>query len=175
MKDTNDIFKEMPFSKEDILRILKQYPELNEHGICYYPKQEKEEESQRVSSFFSDIRLKRIEFSYNWLKQIKKIKSINYRHSSRGLKHIVEWIEGCPGSYMPNGLLIVGALLCGFTMKRESHTSPYVYFNISQKSLKNTDAYKKKYNIQPSVNKKSLYKNLFKKYLEEQNETKNNY
>ncbi len=65
-----------------------------------------------------------------WLTQVKKIKSINYKHSSYGLKHIAEEEIG----YVSNGAFIAAAIHCGFDVK-EYCDWPNVHFNMSNKSI----------------------------------------
>jgi hypothetical protein len=61
---------------------------------------------------------------------MSKIKTINYRHSSYGLKHIA---EKHLGTYISNGEIIAAMILSGFTYKCER--GPNAHFNVSEKSV----------------------------------------
>jgi len=64
----------------------------------------------------------------------KKIKSINYRVSSYGIKHDV---ERRMGHYVSNGELIASMIVLGFEYKRPTGSAGInCYFNVSMKSLK---------------------------------------
>ncbi len=65
-----------------------------------------------------------------WLKKVNKIKTINRKHSSYYLKHVAEQEIG----YITNGVFIAAAIDCGFNF--ESDDSPNVFFNMSEKSIK---------------------------------------
>ena len=64
-----------------------------------------------------------------WLNGRTKSKTINTRHSSYGLKHIVE--KRLPSGYCSNGQFILVALHCGFRMSGSYN----VCFNIAEKSI----------------------------------------
>ncbi len=63
----------------------------------------------------------------------ESIQGINERHSSYGLKHMIE--HSGAADYVTNGAFIAAAIHAGFTYKLTPH-SPNVMFNISEKSLK---------------------------------------
>jgi hypothetical protein len=65
------------------------------------------------------------------LEGMEKIKAINRRYSSYGLKHLFEKKTG----YIPNGIFIAAAIHCGFRYKAYGN-SPNPCFNISNASLK---------------------------------------
>jgi len=66
-----------------------------------------------------------------WLQSKTKIKTINGKWSSYGLKHLAEDEIG----YVTNGAFIRAAIHSGFAY-RLSPSNPNVEFNISEKSLK---------------------------------------
>ena len=66
-----------------------------------------------------------------WLENINKIKTINTKHTSYGLKHIAEKHIG----YITNGVFIAAAIYCGFDFKVRAR-NPNVMFNMSEKSIK---------------------------------------
>ena len=57
----------------------------------------------------------------------RMINSINTKHSSYGLKHIV---ERCLGSYVSNGELIAAMILCGYKYKRYRYNGINCHFNV---------------------------------------------
>jgi hypothetical protein len=62
-----------------------------------------------------------------WLNRHKKIKRLNHRSSSYGLKHRAQHSIG----YVTNGMFIAAAVTSGFRVHRCSPTSPNAWFNIS--------------------------------------------
>lgn len=80
------------------------------------------------------VPFKNINIIANYLKNnIRKIKTINTRNSSYGLKHIIENVLGKEvDHYVSNGELILSALLAGFKMDN-SRINPY--FNMSKKDI----------------------------------------
>jgi hypothetical protein len=65
------------------------------------------------------------------LEGMGKIKAINRRYSSYGLKHLFEKKTG----YIPNGVFIAAVVYCGFRYKAYNN-SPNPCFNIANASLK---------------------------------------
>lgn len=63
----------------------------------------------------------------------KPIKSLNKRHSSYSLKHVVENIIG---DYVSNGELISAMIILGYSFKIAHYDSPNCYFNVSAKYKK---------------------------------------
>lgn len=139
-------------TKKQVEEVLKKYPDLHYYGFgfrMYEPmtiqerdklKREKLKELQQ--HFFNS--LKEIEHVVNLLQHIKKIKTINERHSSYGLKHWAE--KTAPGRYISNGSFIVGAILTGFETIIDG---PNAWFNISEKSFKEVS--KEGITMSPSV------------------------
>mgnify|MGYP000932178475 CR=1 FL=1 len=70
----------------------------------------------------------------NWCYSIAKIKSINLKRTSYGLKHIFENSKN--GFYITNGAFKGAMLECGFDYKPVSSSSPNWHFNVSEKSIK---------------------------------------
>jgi len=121
--------------KSEILKILKQYPTLNSFGFGLYNEgrglsvNERMSELKKLQDQLLD-NVEQIQDVVSWLEDIDKIVSFNKRHSSYGLKHIVEKYAH---RYVANGSFIVGSVLSGFKVQI---ATPNAYFNISEKSLK---------------------------------------
>lgn len=60
---------------------------------------------------------------------VRKIKSINYRHTSYGMKHV---IETCVNFYISNADLKKAMVECGFTATQTDKIN--WHFNVSEKS-----------------------------------------
>jgi hypothetical protein len=74
--------------------------------------------------------LAKVELTAKWLRlHIKRIKTINTRSSSYGLKHVVEREIG----YITNGVFIAAAMIEGYPY-RTRRNFPNVYFGMSQQS-----------------------------------------
>jgi len=71
------------------------------------------------------------EKTVEWLKQIKKIKSLNRNSSSYGIKHFVEKDTG----YITNGVFIAAAIHSGFEHKSCRPSSINAFFNMSERSF----------------------------------------
>jgi hypothetical protein len=75
-------------------------------------------------------------FVVETLSRVDRIQSINKNiPSSYGLKHIFEKLPNAPGHYISNGVLIAGAIHCGFKYKKYEDR-PNAYFNMSSLSIK---------------------------------------
>jgi hypothetical protein len=121
-------------TREIIINILQEYPELNDFGFGLYNSGRGLTQSEKKNALGNDKkdllnRLEEFEKVCDWLSTKIKIKSINTKRTSYGLKHLVEQELGC---YISNGMLIVAAIHCGFKVKRKSHNA---MFNISEKSF----------------------------------------
>ena len=85
------------------------------------------------------------EKTVEWLKQIKKIKSLNRSISSYGLKHIVEKDIG----YITNGTLIAAAVHSGFYHKSCQLGGLNAFFNMSNRSINEADRRRHKNSAKP--------------------------
>jgi hypothetical protein len=104
--------------------ILKQYPQLFRYGF-----------STKTQTSFSDQDFELAERVADWLKsRISRAAKIQESINSYNMKHIA---EKDMHEYVPNGVLILAALRCGFSMKRcPEHGNPNVYFDMSSKDWK---------------------------------------
>lgn len=123
-------------SSKDIQNAIKKQPQLTNHGIGIYRNGRGLTLAQRKEKFDEDQRLllksvDAFEKACQWLSTKSKIKTINKRHSSYGLKHMAEKEIG----YVTNGVFIAAAIHCGYNVQ-VSPDGPNVSINISEKSLK---------------------------------------
>jgi len=114
--------------REKLELILDKIPVLTQLNTRIY----KENASIEDHEYLFD-HIEEFEKACIWLKSIDKIKSINKRHTSYGLKHIV---ERAINFYISNDAFIAAAVYSGFDVKLIDD-SPNVLFNISEKSIKN--------------------------------------
>lgn len=124
-------------SREQIQKTIDKLPRLTDFGVGLFDHgrglspaqfQEKFQKEQETLLNSTDAFFKTCE----WLSEIEKIKTINSKHTSYGLKHIAEKDIG----YITNGVFIAAAIHCGFDFKTRAG-SPNVIFNMSEKSIKN--------------------------------------
>lgn len=122
-------------NREDIQRIMDEVPGLNDFGIGVYDQRRKKPEEREKELAEGRAHLLKSVDACNkvcqWLGQIDKIKTINDRHSSYGLKHVAEEDIG----YITNGVFITAAIHCGFPY-RIKPGRPNVEFGMSEKSIK---------------------------------------
>lgn len=80
--------------------------------------------------------VEQIQKTCEWIKtNLEPQKTVNYRRTSYGLKHIVEKTTG----YISNGQFIVAALICGYTMGRKPDWGYNPSFNIKELSVKRAE------------------------------------
>lgn len=123
-------------TKKDIAQVIKQIPELNDFGIGLYNRGRglSEEEKREKLKEGQEALLNNADWCTvicEWLRPMQKIKTINRRHTSYGLKHI---FERDSGQYVTNGAFICAAVHSGFDYKL-TPSNPNVSFNISERSL----------------------------------------
>ncbi len=78
------------------------------------------------------------------------IKNINTRHSSYGLKHI---LERSMGKYISNGELITAMIICGYKHKRYRLNGLNCYFNVGNVNEKRLRDRLKTFNLITNNNK----------------------
>ena len=105
-------------SKPDIEKAISKLPELTIFGVGIYENGRGLSKPERDRKFQEDQEsliqsVEPFDKTCAWLSQIEKIKSINTRRSSYGLKHIAEKDIG----YIANGVFIAAAIHCGFDFK----------------------------------------------------------
>jgi hypothetical protein len=119
----------------DMDRVLEREPLLGDFGFGVWDPRSKTPEERAA-----DLRLNReyireprslAQFmaARGWLRQFRKIKALNRRGTSYGLKHDAEDDIG----YVTNGCFIAAAIAEGFTVRRAGAygDSPNAWFNIS--------------------------------------------
>ena len=116
---------------------LAKHPYLNAHGIGLFdgfrgkPLEERraiqERDRRKLRGSVSDVAR-----TVEWLRaNIKPIKTINGRHTSCGLKHIM---ERHVGYYVTNGVFIAAALIEDYPVRFNDGPNPC--FGMSEKSIK---------------------------------------
>jgi hypothetical protein len=122
-------------TRRDLDSIMDRYPTLTAFGFGIFDDP-RANTASIYQQRFHECRVKLLESveqcsrAYQWLAPVAKIKTINERHSSYGLKH---WVEQYNSPYYcSNGAFIAAALLLDFKVDRDG---PNARFNMSQRSL----------------------------------------
>jgi hypothetical protein len=111
-------------------RVLVAEPELTDFGYGVFAQERKTAEARQTEfaqhreTIRRPISLAQFIAARRWLSQWGKLKSLNQRGSSYGLKHVAEDEIG----YVTNGVFIAAAIAEGFRVRREG---PNALFNIS--------------------------------------------
>jgi hypothetical protein len=96
---------------------------------------------RRREAYESDWSFDQFELAWIYLSHQRKIKSINRRTGSYGLKHRAENLTrefghfGPLGNYVSNGMLIAAAYSLGFEVRPIAHDNYNAYFNISMTTV----------------------------------------
>lgn len=123
-------------TRDDIAAVMAKIPDLNDFGIGFFcghrskPAKERaqilrRDREQLLASAEDCTRV------CKWLAGLEKIRTINDRRTSYGLKHFAAGSIG----YVTNGVFIAAAVHCGFRY-RLIPGSPNVQFGISERSLR---------------------------------------
>lgn len=115
----------------EVKKIIDRYPLLNDYGLGYGSHEfDLAEERGHLASEKS---VTEIIAASQWVSaHWARIKTINDRHTSYGLKHIYERVTG---EYATNGQFIVAMLLAGFTAQMEGFNPR---FAVSERSVSKT-------------------------------------
>ncbi len=133
----------IPMTRDDIKKIMDKNQELNDFGFGYY-FEVKRMPSDEMNKWFEKNRQRLLDKDKEctsiceWLLNIQKRKTIDKSVTSYSLKHIAEKEIG----YITNGAFICAAIHMGFNFKI---ISPNAYFNMSWKSIKESNGYRKHY------------------------------
>jgi hypothetical protein len=117
-------------------RILAQEPQLNDFGIGVYDWRLKSpaERTEELARLREEIRrpdaLAAFLAARGWLRRFGKLKAVNRRGTSYGLKHVAEKEIG----YLTNGVFIAAAIAEGFTVRQAGWRSPNVWLNVSSRA-----------------------------------------
>jgi hypothetical protein len=140
-------------AKSMLAPVLDEHPELTQHGFdsiwhgskddLRKPIEEREAmfAERRKEAYESDWAADQFELALIFLGAQTKIKTMNLRESSYGLKHRAENLSRefgmfkHLGDYVSNGMLIAAAYSTGFSVKRIGRTSYNAYLNISSKTV----------------------------------------
>lgn len=104
-------------SKQVMTAILNNELRLNVLGFSYFSTSSDDFEMYR-KDMLSMHSLNEFEKARSWLAKQPKIKKLNYRCSSYGLKHAAERSIG----YVSNGVFIAAAIAEGFQVKRRRNS-----------------------------------------------------
>jgi hypothetical protein len=123
--------EELDAAAVDMDRILTQEPRLNDYGFGFSPGYRTLAERE---AYFHVCRetireprsLAQFIAARGWLRQFPRLKSINRRTTSYGLKHVAAHDIG----YVTNGVFIAAAIAEGFVVQRAGN-GPNAWFNIS--------------------------------------------
>ncbi|SEN29958.1 hypothetical protein SAMN05216404_103303 [Nitrosospira multiformis] len=127
-------------SREYIKAVMEKVPDLTNFGIGIYGRGKGMSSTEYKKKFLEERKnlLDNVEMFVmvcNWLMSKQKIKTINQKHSSYGLKHIAQQQIG---EYVTNGVFIAATVHCGFIYKRIPD-SPNVKIGIGERSLKSVE------------------------------------
>jgi hypothetical protein len=120
---------------ETLRRALDAEPLLNDFGYGVFDghRMSKQQKSAKIAAdraaMFEPRSLEQFEAVRAWLRQFPKIKQVNRRVTSYGLKHVAEHDIG----YVTNGVFIAAAIAEGFQVERAGG-SPNAWLAISAKA-----------------------------------------
>ena len=124
----------------DMDRVLEREPQLSDNGFKQFersrPRAEHDAEFlQWREGMRAPRSLAQFMAARGWLRQFSKIKALNRRGTSYGLKHCAEDDIG----YVTNGVFIAAAIAEGFTVRCIEFGSPNAWFNISTEAWRHTE------------------------------------
>jgi hypothetical protein len=132
---------ELATAAADMDRVLEREPQLGDFGFGVWDSRRKTRE-ERAADLLRDrdfIRAPRSLAQFmaarGWLRQFGKLKALNRRGTSYGLKHCAEDDVG----YATNGVFIAAAIAEGFTVRRADFDSPNAWFNVSTKAWRHAE------------------------------------
>jgi hypothetical protein len=131
---------ELAAAATDMDRVLELEPQLSDNGFKQFarnrPRAEQDADFLKWRESIREPRsLAQFVAARGWLKQFSKIKTLNQRGSSYGLKHCAEDEIG----YLTNGVFIAAAIAEGFAVRRTDPGSPNAWLNISTEAWRRTD------------------------------------
>jgi hypothetical protein len=124
----------------DMDRVLEREPQLGDFGFGVFAKTREERAADllRNRDLIREPRsLAQFMAARGWLSQFGKIKALNRRGTSYGLKHCAEDDVG----YATNGVFIAAAIAEGFTVRRAGAygDSPNAWCNISTEAWRHVE------------------------------------
>lgn len=123
-------------TQDDLEQILADHPTLCDFGFgTYHPRslrQSKAAFAEQLEGARAALRshLDQVNVCLRWLKDVERLKLVNEKRTSYGLKHCVERNAGV---YVTNGAFIVAAIFAGFKMKK---CEPNAFFNVAEKTIR---------------------------------------
>jgi hypothetical protein len=124
----------------DMDRVLEHEPLLSDNGFKQLRgrRSQAEHEAQFIQ-WREDMRTPRslgqLMAARGWLRRFGKIRALNRRGTSYGLKHCAEDDIG----YVTNGCFIAAAIAEGFNVRRVESGSPNAWFNISAEAWRHVE------------------------------------
>jgi hypothetical protein len=126
---------EMAAAASDMAAVLEREPHLSDFGFGVFDPRSKTPAERAAELRLNRDRIReprslaRFMAARRWLSRFGKIKAVNKRGSSYGLKHVAEHHMG----YVTNGVFIAAASAEGFAVQR-ADGGPNAWFNISTKA-----------------------------------------
>jgi hypothetical protein len=123
----------------DMDRVLEREPELSDNGFKQLRgRRSLAEHEAQFLKWREDMRAPRSLAQFmaarGWLRQFRKVKALNRRGTSYGLKHCAEDDIG----YATNGVFIAAAIAEGFVVRCVEFGSPNAWFAISTEAWRHT-------------------------------------
>ena len=124
----------------DMDRVLEREPQLSDNGFKRFDRHRaRVEQDADFLKWREDLReprsLARFMAARGWLRRFGKIRALNRRGTSYGLKHCAEDDIG----YVTNGVFIAAAIAEGFTVRRAESGSPNAWLNISTEAWRHVE------------------------------------
>ena len=120
------VLEREPLLSDNGFKRLRGRRSLAEHEAEFVRWRESIRESRSLAQFIA---------ARGWLRQFSKIKTLNRRGTSYGLKHCAEDDIG----YVTNGCFIAAGLAEGFIARCVEFGSPNAWFNISTEAWRHTE------------------------------------
>jgi hypothetical protein len=124
--DMDLVLEREPLLSDNGFKQLRGRRPLAEHEAQFLKWREDMREPKSLAQFMA---------ARGWLRQFSKIKALNRRGTSYGLKHCAEDNIG----YVTNGVFIAAAIAEGFTVRRAEFGSPNAWFNISTEAWRHVE------------------------------------
>jgi hypothetical protein len=127
-------------SRADVERVMREHPLLNVsgYGLDRGWAPQVTDRKRLLEDYRAELltpgSVETIAMVTRWAQTLTKIKTMNPRHSSYGLKHMAENRADLGTGYVSNGQMIVAMLLAGFGIDARGTVNPQ--FNVSERSLR---------------------------------------
>jgi hypothetical protein len=115
-------------TRDDIQAVMDKVPQLGVLGLGVRDRDPTRFDAERMALLDE---VEGCTLTEGWVKYLAKTRAFNTRHTSYGLKHVVERKVG----YCTNGAFIAAMIHCGFRFKQCSEGSRNAWFAFSEQSL----------------------------------------